>query len=300
MRGVNYPYYFLAKALKGIKRHLFLNIVTVVIITFSMAIFGIFSLLFLYTKGVVDRWEERMGISAYLEEGIDRATLKALMDRIRAIDGVEGVRYISKEEAYRLFKRELSSLSDVVEDLDENPLPSSLEVRVRSGMEVEGVERIAREIGRLKGVEDVDFGGQWLKRLATILKLFRVSLVALSLFLFLTIVLIVSNTIRLTMFSRKDEIEIMELVGATERFIKMPFLIEGFLQGTIGAFTGALIVLGLHSAIFPKLGPFFMILSGNPSPRVPMAGLLLFMVLLGGALGIAGSSFAVKRFLEAA
>lgn len=299
MGPINYPYYFLIKAIKGIRRHPFLNIVTISIITFSMVIFGTFSLIFLNAKTIVDRWGERVAISAYLKEDVDGPVLVSIKERLMSIDGVEEVRYISKEEALRVFRKELGGFRDILDGLKENPLPPSLEIKVKDGIGRDKIEGIARRIASMEGVEEVDYGGEWLQKLSTLLTFFRFTLIVLSVFLFITIVLIVSNTIKLTLFSRKEEIEIMQLVGATDTFIKMPFIIEGFLQGFVGSVVGVMVVFGLWWFISPRLEPLFMILSGNPYPLIPARGLAFTMVFLGSFLGILGSILAMKRFLEA-
>ncbi len=301
MNPFYYPFYFLLRAIKGIRDHLFLNVITIVIITLSMFIFGLFAIFFLNIKALIDYWEGRVVVSVYIDDSVanDRQKLSTLKERIEGVEGISGLRYISKEDAYRSFKEELGSFGELLEGLKENPIPASFEISLDRGtVDGDEVERIANKILGLHGVDDVDYGGEWIERLSLFFFALRLVMVILSGFLFLTTMLIISNTIRLTLFSRRREIEIMRLVGATDAFIKAPFVIEGMLQGLIGAVLAGVILVVSYMLIKPRIQPILGFVLGGSPPVVSITYVFFGLLFLGTSLGILGSIISLRRFLE--
>lgn len=296
-----YPFYFVSKAIKGMRDYPFLNLVTISIITFSLVIFGTFSLIFLNLKTLIDGWENEASITVYLKEGLDTPAIMDLKRRIGEIREVEKVRYVSKEDAYRMFKEELGGPKGILDGLKDNPLPASFEIELKDPkvIEKDKINRVVRLLQGFNGIDDIDYGGEWLDRLSAILSILKFILLSLSGFLFLTIILIISNTVRLTLFARRDQIEIMRLVGATDIFIRLPFIIEGFLQGLLGALFAGVIVLIFYILVIPKIKAAFDLILGTSTVFIFSWGLFLGMLLLGGVLGILGSLVSMRRFLRA-
>ena len=294
-----YIVYFFSKAVKGIKEHLFLHIITVSLITFSMVIFGAFSLIFMNLKLIINDWESRVHISAYLEDGLTQTEVKELKSEISKIEGIKKVDYVSKEEAYRIFKKDLKGLGGVLDGLQQNPLPASFEIRVKEDMtERDDLDRIVEALQNFKHIEDTDYGGQWFTKLSAFFFIFKLILLVLSIFLFLTITMIVSNAVRLTLFARRDEIEVMRLIGATDTFIKFPFVIEGFLQGFVGSGLAWMIVSVLYLIISPRLKLAFNFILGFSSILPFTYVMLIGMFMMGSGLGVLGSFVSMKRFLK--
>jgi cell division transport system permease protein len=151
--------------------------------------------------------------------------------------------YISKTQALDKLKREMSSQSTFLKTLNENPLPDALEIKIKSYNSFEDVQALAQRIKSIDIVDDIEYGQGWLGKFLKIFNLFKMTGYAMCSLFFLIALFITANTVRLAFYSRKLEVEIMRLVGATETFIKAPFYVEGLLQGFFGGVLGLVVLL---------------------------------------------------------
>ena len=176
---------------------------------------------------------------AYLRSGTSMSEVSDLQQRIQGIDGVQKVQFISKKTALSLLKDKMQRQDSLLKNLPENPLPDAFEIRI---VMPEGnwqkIESIATRIESLDRIEEVEYGQQWLGRFSNIFGLFRLVGYTLCGIFFMATVFIVANTMRLVIYSRSEEVEIMRLVGASDRFIKIPFYIQSLIQGAVGAAVG--------------------------------------------------------------
>lgn len=198
---------------------------------------------------------------AYLEPGLDTAAAADLEQRIQGLDGVRSVKFISKTEALTMLKAQMSRQASIFENLSENPLPDAFEIRLRTPEHNwETVESTAARLEALDQIEEVQYGQSWIGRFTNIFKLFHLSGYTLCGIFFMATVFIVANTIRLVIYSRSEEVEIMRLVGATDRFIKIPFYIQSMVQGALGALVGLtglfVVFLFLNTSIQAQAGYF--------------------------------------------
>lgn len=176
---------------------------------------------------------------AYLKPGINHTDLTNLKLKIQSLDGVRQLRFISRQEALNRLKTQMEHQSSLFENLTENPLPDSFEIRMTaSTTSWQKIESIAEQIESLTLVEEVEYGRRWVGRFVRFISLFRLVGYAMGTLFFMATVFIVANTIRLVIYSRREEVEIMRLVGATDGFIKIPFYIEGLIQGALGGVIG--------------------------------------------------------------
>jgi cell division transport system permease protein len=234
---------------------------------------------------------------AYLKPGIHNADLTNLKRTIQSLDGVHTLRFISKQEAIDRLKAQMQHQSSLFENLTENPLPDSFEIRMTaSSGSWQKIESLAAQIGSLTLIEEVEYGRRWIGRFVRIISLFRLAGYAMGALFFMATVFIIANTIRLVIYSRREEVEIMRLVGATDSFIKMPFYIEGLIQGAVGAAMG-LVMLFIS---------FFFISSNIEQGFSPGLFRLRFLspttiggILLGSMLvGWLGCYISLKQFLK--
>ena len=235
---------------------------------------------------------------AYLKPGIQDADRQKLKATIQSLEGVQTLKFISKQEAIGRLKAQMKHQSSLFENLDENPLPDSFEIRMStSAGSWQKIEALAAQIESLAHIDDVEYGRRWVGRFIRVVSLFRLAGYAMGALFFMAIVFIVANTIRLVIYSRREEVEIMRLVGATDRFIKMPFYIEGILQGALGALIGlaTLFILfyfissGIKQGFFPGLIHFQFL-----SPAI------IGVIVLGSMLvGWIGCYISLKQFLKA-
>ncbi len=288
---------FFKRAIDDIFQNRFLNFVTIITISLTILIASAFILFFVNTGEIINSWKRGLRIMAYLKPGIHNADLTNLKRTIQSLDGVHTLRFISKQEAIDRLKAQMQHQSSLFENLTENPLPDSFEIRMTASTgSWQKIEFLAAQIGSLTLIEEVEYGRRWIGRFVRIISLFRLAGYAMGALFFMATVFIIANTIRLVIYSRREEVEIMRLVGATDSFIKMPFYIEGLIQGAVGAAMG-LVMLFIS---------FFFISSSIEQGFSPGLFRLRFLslttiggILLGSMLvGWLGCYISLKQFLK--
>ena len=300
----NKAIYFTKKAVSSIKGNPFVNVVTVSVIAVSFLILSSFLALFGNLKSLLATWEQRVQIEAYLKDGLSAGQIEVLQTSIVSFDGVKEVRYISKDDAIKRFSNEMPAISGVLDDLDENPLPSSISVILDDGHQgFIQVETLAANVMQLPGVDDVFYGQEWLEKFSGFISLIKLSGLIMGLFLLLTTTFIISNTIRLALYARKEELEIMKLLGATDSYMKMPFLIEGLLQGLAGAAMALVSLYAIYHLFALKLTganslSFITLSTGSFQLSFLSLETIFYLLICGMALGLFGSFVSLGRFLK--
>ena len=291
--------YFLRKAYRDIKRNIWVNGVSIGIMVFTLLIFSIFLLVLINLNKLLVHWEGKIQVISYLKDGLSTHEVKHLERHILDLREVRSIKYVSKSDSTLLFKRFFGNQKGILEGLDLDILPASFEIQLKKEFyRGRGVNKFVKKLSQLKGITDIQYGQEWITKLSTIVHLLRWGQWIVGGILFLAISFIISNTIKLSIYSRKEEIEIMRLVGATNGFIKIPFLIEGFFQGV----SGAILSLGLLSLLYQsflfKSGPFMKAYLGPIAfsflPWSSIGGVML----VGISLGFFGSSLSLARFLK--
>jgi cell division transport system permease protein len=236
------------RALQDLSRNRLLSALTMVTIALAVLIVSAFGLFLINAQDVVQSWEKGVRMMVYLKPGTGDADRKETEQQLLRLYGVSQVRFISKQEALNEMKQEMKHQASLLEGLKENPLPEAFEIRlVAVTQSNQDMASLAAGIQALSSVDSVEYGQQWLGKALYFIQLFRLGGIALGLLFFLATVFIVANTIRLLLYARSEEIEIMRLVGATDRFIKTPFFIEAIIQGLVGAAVGLSILAILYS-----------------------------------------------------
>jgi cell division transport system permease protein len=211
--------------------------------------------------------------------------------------GVSAVKYVSQDDALDRFRRDLEGQAGILEGLSKNPLPASFEIQLREGgADSERVASVAEKVGELAGIDEVQYGQEWLSQYATAINLLRIAGVVIGTFLLIGCMLVVANTIKLAVYARREELEILSLVGATKRFIRLPFLIEGMAQGFLGALLAVVILYGgyrillsrIDASLLLNVGRFELIFLSTPA--------LLSLLGIGTIVGFCGSAISVRRF----
>jgi len=284
--------YYLEEGFKNIARNKLLTLTAVFTISISMMIFGIFLILFLNLRLLHQNWAERVQITVYLREGADEG---GLIEMIRKEKEVAEVIYTSKEKALLEFEKEFGNGKGLLNSIGDNPLPASLDIVLKKEYRSSDfIEPLVRMIRSQRGVEEVHYGEEWVKDLTALLKGLKITGLILGSFLALGVTFIVSNTVRLTLYARQEEIEIMKLIGATRGFIRGPFLVEGAIQGMAGGLLSLLFIYGFYRIAVYGIG---LRLSGfHPDFLAPW--LLIQIPLSGIILGILGSLSSMGRFLK--
>ncbi len=292
--------YILQDALVNIRRSGWSGLASIATIAFSFVIVGIFLIITRNLGAMVSEWKEQFQVTVFLEDGITPEQLTLLRKRIQSERAVKSMTYTSKEEALQSFKRELRGQESLLEGLGENPIPASLQLRIYEAYQTpEALRQFTASLTRLEGVEDVQYGQEWVDRLSAAVRMLRLLGLTVGLALGLASLLIVSNTIRLAVYARAEEIEIMRLVGATRLHIRAPFLLEGMIQGGLGAAAALVLLFGAYRATLWQLqltpGQIFGMGVGSFLDPRWAAG----MLLAGAGVGAFGSMISVGRLLRA-
>jgi cell division transport system permease protein len=286
--------YFLRTALRGLAASPVTSAVAVVTIGVSLVLVGAFALLLRNMEELLDRFGDDLHVTAYLEAELDEAARRELVGVAGTVEGVERVRLVTEAEALERFREGVGRGAAFLEGLEENPLPASLEITlVPERRSADGMRVVVESLSGLSGIDDLSSGQDWVEGYLRAVALVRGMGIGLASILILATLLIVANTIRLTIFARRDELEILSLVGASRPFVNTPFLLEGILQGAIA---GAL-ALGVLFALFRLVLPGFEfgleLVLGGTSPRFFTASEAFWLVAGGGSLGLIGSGAAL-------
>ena len=292
--------YILQDALVNIGRSGWGGVASIGTIAVSFLIVGIFLIISRNLGAVVAEWKEQFQVTVFLEDGITPEQLALAKKRIESERAVRAMSYTSKEEALQNFKRELKGKESLLEGLGENPIPASLQLRIHEAYQTpEGLKQFTASLARLEGVEDLLYGQEWVDRIMDAIRMLRLLGLSVGLALGLASLLIVSNTIRLAVYARAEEIDIMRLVGATKLHIRAPFLLEGMIQGGLGAAIALTLLFGAYQAALWQLqltaGQIFGMGMGNFFDARSAAT----MLLAGAGVGAFGSLISVGRFLRA-
>lgn len=291
--------YFWRSAASGLRHTPFVHFIAVTTIAIALFSAGLARGVSHLVDGLLVSLGGEVQVTVYLQPDLDDAETAKVRDAMEGLSGGQSV-LIPPDVALQRLTRELGDLGDALAHLPENPLPPSMELEVPpERRSPEALKALAGKLRALPGVTGVDYGEEAVARLSAIAKALRYGgFVALAVVL-LTTVVIVSATLQLAIYGRREEIEIQKLVGGTDRFVKAPFLIEGFLQGLLGAAVSLIGLWAFERLVGPALGSLFAFLLG-PATSTPLldARLGLEMVLAGCALGLGGSFIAVGRFLK--
>lgn len=241
--------HFVKKALADIKSNRFLNLITIITISLTILVVSVFLLFFENASRVIESWNQGGRAMVYLNETFTLDMLPDLEKRLNALAPLEKVQFISKAQALEKMKQTMSSHSAFLATLQDNPLPDAVEIKIKSYASFEQIQALAEQIKALDSVEDVEYGQGWLGKFLNVFNLFKITGYAMCSLFFFIALFITANTVRLAFYSRRLEVEIMRLVGATETFIKAPFYIEGVVQGFLGGLLGLAFLLAAYFTV---------------------------------------------------
>ncbi|MDQ7041638.1 MAG: permease-like cell division protein FtsX [Rhodothermus sp.] len=284
--------YSIREGLAGLRRARFATVAAISAMTVALVLIGVFAAVGYHAHQVTDWLRQRVGeIEIFLEDDVDDSIARALYARVQAIPGVAAARYISREEARQIFLEEFGQEGEVF--LDEPFLPASIRVRFEPTMAApDTLARLVEWLATWNHVDEVVFNQPLLIKVQQNLRLITLVGLALGLLVVLAAVFLVANTIRLTVYARRLLIRTMKLVGATDSFIRQPFVIEGMAQGLIaGLLAASIVALGYQvgAGYLPQLADH---------QDLFLPGLLAGIVLTGILLGWFGATWAARRFIR--
>ncbi len=279
----------LREAMLTFKRAPLLSALSVTTIAFSLFVLGLFGLVVVNLQGALRDVEERVEIVAYILPGTPaEATAQALKD-IQAFPEVQGANYVSEDEALARARAELIELRDVMEELERNPLPASIEVKLRPGFrDADHVSLVAERMRGFGFVDDVRFGRDWVEKLDRLRGLAAAVGIVVGAAFAVVAIIIIGTTIRMAVLQRSREIAIMRLVGATDGFIRRPFLLQGAIKGLLGG----VVAIGLSFAAYVLINRYLLQSAFFTNEEA------LAIVGFGALIGLLGSATSVGRHLR--
>lgn len=287
--------YFTQEVFRSLKRNNWMSFASVGTVAVSLFVLGVFLILVLNMNRLAATLESQVQISVYLQDDLKQADREDLQQDIAHMQGIDSIRYVSRDEAKARLADRLGDQKYLLDALgDKNPLPDSFELTV---VHPDMVETAAKAIEHMNGVESAKYGQDVVEHLFDITRLMRIFGVALMVLLAGATIFIISNTIRLTVFARRKEIAIMKYVGATDWFIRWPFLMEGVVLGFIGGILAAIALRSFYAAMAAKIYntlAFFPLM-----PQYPFMNYVTVTIILSGmVVGAIGSTISLKRFLK--
>lgn len=290
--------YNIRQAFRQINRNKGMALASIFAITAMMLILGLFFVISvninLFTEVLKNDYNQ---IEIYLEDTVSPQQSEAISKEIQGYEGVKDVRFRSKEEAMEIMKKRWGKNGYILDSLGENPFPNSLLVQVET---VEAANATSEKAATIPGVEDVKFYRETVEKLAEVSRLIQLAALTIMVFLLIVSVVVVSNTIKLTVFAREREIEIMKYIGATNWFIRGPLLAEGILIGFLSSLVAALVTYVGYSRIMELINK--QLLTILSIPLVPAnylsVNLVAVFLALGISIGACGSLISMRKFLD--
>jgi cell division transport system permease protein len=293
-------FYLLREAWANIWTNRTTTVVAIFTTAFTLACVGIFLLLYVNLRAAAGWLQEDIRIMVYLD---DRAVASAVADieqQLRADRGVAALQFVSKDQALGEFKAQFPSDSHLLEGLGQNPLPASFVVTLApSYRSPEAVKRWADRTAALPGVEKVDYNQDWIDALSTLIRSIELVAIGTGLILSAAAVTIIANTIRLTLFARRDELAILRLIGATKTFIRIPYLLEGAVLGGLGSACSLFMLKALYELFRHQMRTTGRLSGLEQLTMFFPLSICVLLVAVGIVLGCAGSFVSLRRFDEA-
>ncbi len=286
--------YSLQTAFKSLWHEKWIYFLTILSISIALLILSAFVTVTLNLDFILKRWSKSFGLVVYLKENVTREAEDTLKEFFLNDFDIVDVKYISKKQAAVELRSILGPKAPILEELKENPLPSSFELKLkRDLLEPSLVKQKAEQIKRMAGIEEIQYGEKWLSSLNTISKTMKISATILGCAIFIAIVFITYNTIKIFFYRRREEIETLKLLGATRSFIRFPFLLEGLFIGILGGIIGSLALYGIYSLIsFEGIASIYLIRAIMISLPIQ---LYIFIPIAGAVMSFIGSFIAVGR-----
>ena len=287
--------YFVRETYKSVRRNGFMSVASVSTVAVALLVLGMFLLLFLNTHNMAQYLESQVQISVYMQDSANDKELNNTKAALTKMPGVVKVTFIDKKQAMKRFQDRLGDQKQLLNALGkDNPFPNSFDVQVDKP---ERIKEVAPLISKLPKIETAKFGQEVIEKLFQLTRILRFGGVVLVFFLAMATLFIISNTIRLTVFARRKEVTIMKYVGATDRFIRWPFILEGMTLGFIGAVLASFVLSIIYRSVVDKIHgtlTFLPVLSPSPLLWWVTFGLLI----AGTAIGALGSFISLRKFLR--
>jgi cell division transport system permease protein len=266
----------------------------------ALSILGLFLFVYINLNSVLSFWNDQVQLIVYLDDEISSDKKKQLEKLFSSNPEVDVFDFVSREKAWENFQSMFSEKSSFLKGMGFNPLPASYNLMIKPSPErLKNIQSLAKKLNQQDGVESVEYGEEWINRFETFMVLMQVFLLALGALLCLGSVLIISNTVKLSVLSRKSEIELMLLTGATPGFIKFPFFLEGVFHGLLGAVVSLSLIKGLHLYLVNRFQGSIETFGRGMDFQFISMPFIVIIVLSSILVGWLGSYLSLQQFLRA-
>jgi cell division transport system permease protein len=272
------------------------HVISIGTIAISFFLFAAFLLIPLNFASLLEAWEKKVQIILYLKDGVEEKSILHLTGELQREEGVQEVKYVSRRKAMESFEQDLAGYGGVLKGIKEEIFPASFEIQMDEHFRTpERIRALAARLGTIKEVEEVQYGGVWLERFSLLLFTLKWGIWILGGVLVAIVVSVTANTVRLTLYNKKSEIEILKLVGAKDTFVKLPFYLEGGLQGFLGAGGSILLLLVLFHFFSLKVSPYLSFYFGQLPLHFLPPTMIASVLGIGVASGLVGGLFSLRK-----
>lgn len=291
--------FVIRRTFQNMTGNLFPNFITISIIAVSVLIFSTFTLIAFNLTSLLKIWESKIEIIAYLKQGTSSGEVEPLLNKTRLLEGVEVVRYVSPYDAMDFMATKLGRQKSLLQGIQPTVLPPSFEIQLKKDYRNSTkIKEVVTDLEKIPQFEEIQYGQEWVETFSVLVHILRLTQWILGGLLLIGIVFITSNTLQLSISSRREEIEVMHWVGASPGFIRVPFYVEGLLQGLLGGGFAILFLFLLHRGLFLYIPPSMQAwMEKIPVLFLPLE--TIAWILFGGmVLGFFGSFVASMRVLR--
>lgn len=298
------PRYFFSETFTSLKRNFFMGFTAITTVAITLFIVGFFAIIVYDIQGIISSIKSDVELAVYLEDNISEELKEYIEQYIISWEETDAVRYISKEQALERFKKQNEG-SDILKETEGNPLPASFEITLNNP---EKIDRVAlrfydKDGNCIEGVDEVIYGRNYVNTLFSITAIIGTIAFLIIIALLLAAVVLIFNTIRLSIYTRRKEIEVMKLVGATNWFVRIPFLFEGFFEGFAGSVVSIILLYFINKFLWirvervivdtMRIKELAIVGSGNV-----ISYTYIGVVVLGGLIGLLSSAIALRRYVK--
>lgn len=298
------PKYFFSETFTSFKRNFLMGFTAITTVAITLFIVGFFTVLVFDIQSIINSIKGQVELAVYLQDNISPQLKDYIETEVDSWEETGDIKYVSKEQALERF-REQNEGSDILKEIQGNPLPASFEITLNDPEKVElvALRFLDKDGNHIEGIDDVVYGQTYVRRLFSITAIIGTIAFIIIIVLLLATIVLIFNTIRLSIYARRKEIEVMKLVGATNWFVRIPFLFEGFFEGFLGSIISAVLLY--------LLGNFLLIRGERvivDTMRIKELAILgsghiivyvyISLIVLGGLLGIISSAIALRRYVK--
>jgi cell division transport system permease protein len=272
------------------------HVLSIGTIAISFFLFSTFLLLPLNFASFLEAWEKKIQIILYLKDGVDEKRIIQLTGELQREEGIQQVKYISRRAAMESFERDLAGYGGVLKGLKEEIFPASFEIQLEERFRTpEHIRALAAKLNTIKEAEEVQYGGAWLERFSLFLYTLKWGVWILGGVLVGIIISVTANTVRLILYNKKGEIEILKLVGARDSFVKVPFYLEGGLQGLLGAGGSIVLLYVLFHFFSLKVSPYVSLYFGQLRLSFLTPTMIVWVLSIGVVSGLMGGLLSLRK-----